>query len=128
MPAVPLSCGRSAAIACGRDSRAARRLASAWRITGSFFRASSKTPTRSLDCALPAMASRQARVTARFTAIPFGTASEAEARRPRRVDQRVDHGLEQAVGGPGALAHPADEARLHHRRFAHDHEQAAADG
>ena len=57
--------------AWGFASRAAMRLASAWRITGSFFTASSKTPLRSLAFARPAQASRHAvNVIARVMSFP----------------------------------------------------------
>src|SRR5207302_54253 len=76
MPAVPFSCGSSAAQAWGRASRAASRLASAWRMTGSLCTASSNTPTRSLAGAAPENASNagassaSARVEARFMTFP----------------------------------------------------------
>ena len=71
--AVPFSCGSSAAQAWGRASRAASRLASAWRMTGSLRTASSNTPTRSLAGAAPENASNtSARVEARFIAFPSG--------------------------------------------------------
>jgi hypothetical protein len=71
-PAVPFSCGNNAASACGRASRAARRLASACRITGSLCTASSNTPIRSLACAAPQKASnRRVRVEARFMAFLY---------------------------------------------------------
>src|SRR5579863_856974 len=137
--AVPFTCGRSAASACGFDSRAARRLASAWRITGSLCRASSNTPSRSLVCATPTTGSRaRTMITARFmrslvlpgsgtAAVSCATASELKARRLRSVHQRVDDRLEQAVRGPGSLADAVDEARLHDRRLARHHEQPPAD-
>src|SRR6266480_6920769 len=130
MPAVPLSCGSSAAKAWGRASRAASRLASAWRMTGSLCTASSNTPTRSLGCAAPENASNtSARVEARFMAFPSCKVrcwSKSESRRPHRMHQRVDHRLEQALCAPGVLGRAPHQACFHHRRLAHHHEQTPA--
>src|SRR6478752_3925166 len=53
---------------------------------------------------------------------------EAEARRLRRIDERLGHRLEELDVLERARDGLADEDRLHHRRVAEDGEEASPDG